>query len=218
MVFSVLVHLSTIGEPGALMAAPGAADDGVRPAHRWRRPPGAVDDGATQRADDGVHLAQSGGGGGDRNPSTKGSYVSTGWCECPGWNSAPTPAGPGRPQRDSRATWSSSEQGRWGGDEIWRYMESADRREATTIAAFQPRKHTMWPLLHWEDYLQGFGTPAVKPTSRLVPAGTYRLRPGSGLTTRAASGTTITPVSSESTNLGTLTWSLRIARASVWNY
>ena len=24
----------------------------------------------------------------------------------------------------------------------------------------------MWPLLHWEDYLQGFGIPAVISTSR----------------------------------------------------
>ena len=40
-----------------------------------------------------------------------------------------------------------------------------ERRKATPRlrlvrrGAFQARKHTMWPLLHWEDYLQGFGTP-----------------------------------------------------------
>ena len=45
--------------------------------------------------------------------------------------------------------------------------------------------------LHWEDYSQGFGIPAVISTSRLVPAGTgptRRLRPGAGLTTRAPAG------------------------------
>ena len=52
-----------------------------------------------------------------------------------------------------------------------------DRRaRAGSGRNFQPRKHTMLPLLHWEDYLQGFRTPADTSTSRLImmPAGTYR--------------------------------------------
>ena len=55
------------------------ADDGVRPARPMTvSAPGAPMTASTQGADDGVHLAQSGGGGGDRKPSTKRSYISTG--------------------------------------------------------------------------------------------------------------------------------------------
>ena len=62
-------------------------------------------------------------------------------------------------------------------------------------ASFAPSNHGSTPCgLHWEDYLQGFGIPAVISTSRLVPARTYSLRPRAkpGLTTWAAGGTTIT--------------------------
>ena len=46
-------------------------------------------------------------------------------------------------------------------------------RASEPVRAFQPPKHTMWPLLHLEDYLLGFRLPGPR---LYQPAGSRRLR------------------------------------------